>query len=416
MEAEISSNVVFEFLTDSTKRITSLRGGTRSGKTTNTLIYWVTRLLQEHGKVLTIARQTMPALRASAMRDFFEILNRLTLYDESCHNKTSNEYHLHGNLVEFVGLSESMRVRGRKRNYLFLNEANESELEAFRQLAFRTTDKIVLDYNPSEAFSWIYDDVETREDCDMLVTTYLDNPFLEASLVAEIERLREADADYWKVYGLGEPGSGSSRVFTHWRETTTIPEVGIKVYGLDFGYNNPTALLEATYADRVLYWREMLYESKLTTSDLIGKLKTLPELYDAEKGRARGAEIIADSAEPKTIEEIARAGFQIRAAYKDVKDTIDFIKSCPLRVDANSPNLLREIKRYSWKTDRNGKVLDEVIKFDDHLMDGGRYGSYAIHLGETGGAISVGSTAGGTVGTQQSAAASILGRLVGAAA
>lgn len=375
MEATIETSVVFEFLEESTARITSLRGGTRSGKTINTLIYWIIRLLKESGKVLTIGRETMPALRATAMRDFFDLLNRLHLYDPAKHNKSSHEYTLNGNLVEFVGLKEDRRVRGRKRNYLFLNEANECDLEAFRQLAFRTTEKIVIDYNPSEPFSWVYDDVETREDCDLLVTTYRDNPFLEPSIVAEIERLKDADNDYWKVYGLGERSSGSALIFTHWKEVTTIPE-GERKYGLDFGYNNPTALIEVTMHDNELFWRELLYQTKLTTADLIEKLKGFPEL--------EGGQIIADSAEPKTIEEIARAGFNIYPAYKNVEDTVDFIKSKPLRIHAESSNLLREIKRYSWKTDRDGKLMDEVIKFDDHLLDAGRYASYEFNEGDTG--------------------------------
>ncbi len=367
MEAVIKTNVVFEFLSESAVRITSLRGGTRSGKTTNTLIYWIVRLLQETGKTLTIARQTMPALRASAMRDFFGLLENLGLYDESFHNKTSNEYTLHGNLVEFIGLNESMRVRGRKRDYLFLNEANECALEAFRQLAFRTTEKIVIDYNPSEAFSWIYDDVETRNDCDLLVTNYTDNKFLDQSIIDEIERLKDADADYWNIYGLGQIGAGGSRIYTHWREVSLIPE-GEMVYGLDFGYNNPTALCKVTMLDNTLYWREMLYESKLTNADLIERLKTFPEL----KGRL----IIADAAEPQRIEEISRAGFRIQPAFKLVKDTVDFVKSKPLRILETSGNLLREIKRYSWKTDKSGTLTDEVVKFDDHLLDAGRYASF----------------------------------------
>lgn len=367
MEAILQTNTVFEFLNESPSRITSLRGGTRSGKTTNALIYWIATLMQRTGKTLTIARQTMPALRASAMRDFFTIIENLGLYSESNHNKTNNEYTLNGNLVEFIGLNESMRVRGRKRDYLFLNEANECDLEAFRQLAFRTTEKIVIDYNPSDAFSWIYDDVETRDDCDLLVTTYKDNPFLEQSIIDEIERLKDADADYWNIYGLGQIGSGGSRIYTHWRETEVIPN-GEKVYGLDFGYNNPTALAEVTMFDNTLFWREMLYEAKLTNADLIERLKAMPEL--------KNNLIIADAAEPQRIEEIKRAGFRIEPAFKLVKDTVDFVKSKPLRIDANSSNLIREIKRYSWKTDKNGNLLDEVVKFDDHVLDACRYASF----------------------------------------
>ncbi|MDQ3747983.1 MAG: phage terminase large subunit [Acidobacteriota bacterium] len=334
------------------------------------MAYLIWMLDQTTGKTLTIARQTMPALRASAMRDFFDILNRLGSYAEANHNKTANEYTYNNNLIEFIGLNESMRVRGRKRDYLFLNEANECDLESFRQLSLRTTEKIIIDYNPSEAFSWIYDDVETRDDCDLLVTNYKDNPFLEQSIIDEIERLKDADEDYWNIYGLGLIGAGGTRIFTHWREIadSLYPEEdkGQTVYGLDFGYNHPTALSEVTYYDNELYWKEILYQSKLTNSDLIELLKTLPRHL-----------IIADAAEPQRIEEIRRAGLIIEAAdKKSIKDTIDFVKSKPLKITASSQNLLREIKRYSWKSDKSGNLTDEVVKFDDDLCDSCRYGSY----------------------------------------
>lgn len=373
---KVQTNRVFRTLNNSRTRITSLRGGTRSGKTYNVLLFLILVWARvARGEVCTVARNTMPALRASAMRDFFEILNRLNLYREASHNKTNNEYQLGSNLFEFIGVDQSDRVKGRKRSVLFLNEANENELESFRQLALRTTEKIILDYNPSDAFSWIYDSVETRDDCELCVTTYKDNPFLEESLVSEIERLKDADEDYWKIYGLGEIGSGSSRILTHWRTVTDAAYPhgkGEATYGLDFGYNNPTALTETRLYDDELFWREMLYQTKLTTADLIEKLKEFPEL--------KGGRIVADAAEPKTIEEISRAGFDIVAGHKGVKDTVDFIKSKPLHIHEGSANLLREAKRYSWKVDKKtGKVLDEVVKFDDHAIDGGRYGSYALH-------------------------------------
>lgn len=143
---------------------------------------------------------------------------------------------------------------------------------------------------------------------------------------------------------------------------------GQTVYGLDFGFNNPSSLVEVTFYDNTLYWRELLYESKLTNADLINKLKGIPEL--------RGQLIVADSAEPQRIEEIRRAGFRIQPAYKIHKDTIDFVKSKPLRIHSESGNLLREVKRYSWKQDKNGVLLDEVVKFDDHALDAGRYASF----------------------------------------
>lgn len=367
----IRTNKVFQILSNSDKRITSLRGGTRSGKTYNVLLWFVMKYLQETGNVLTIARQTMPALKASAMRDFFEILDTLNLYNEADHNKTNNEYELNGNLIEFIGLSESARIRGRKRTDAFINEINETSLDAFRQLAFRTKRKIVADYNPSDPYSWVYDDVESREDCEVHVTTYKDNPFLEPELVREIEMLMDSDQEYWNIYGLGLIGTGAMRVWTHWRETKGEEwpyDRGETVYGLDFGFNNPSALCEVTHYDNTLFWREMLYESKLTNADLIRKLHGIPEL--------RGKLILADAAEPQRIEEIRRAGFRCQPAYKIVKDTVDFVKSKPLRIHAESGNLMREIKKLSWKTDKNGLLLDEIVKFDDHLCDAGRYASF----------------------------------------
>ena len=364
----IRTNKVFQLLESSDKRITSLRGGTRSGKTYNVLIWFVMRYLKETGRTLTIARETMPALKASAMRDFFEILDVLGLYKEADHNRTRNEYTLNGNLIEFIGVSESDRVRGRKRDDLFINEVNEITLDSWRQLSFRTTRKIVIDYNPSEPEGFVYDDIESREDCDLFVTTYKDNPFLEDAIVAEIERLQDADEEYWQVYGLGQPGSGATKIYSHWRDGEP-PAAGQKVYGLDFGYNNPTALVEVTLHDNVLYWKELLYESKLTNSDLIAKLKTF---------RFEGP-IIADCAEPNRIEEISREGFNIQPANKAVKDGIDFVKSHPLRIDTSGTNLTREIKRYAWKLDKvSQKPTDEPVKFDDHLMDAGRYASYSL--------------------------------------
>lgn len=349
-----------------------MRGGTRSGKTYNILIFLIIYALGVRGKIITVARQTMPSNRTTAMRDFFEILETLNLYDEKNHNKTASEYNLNGNLFEFIGLTESRRVRGRKRHIGYINEANETKYETFMQLAFRTTEKIIIDYNPSETYSYIYDQVENREDCDLLVTTYKDNPFLEKELVREIELLKDANPEYWKVYGLGEVAGNQKLIFSHFKQISeaNFPfERGEKILGLDFGYNNPSALVESTLWENTLHWRELLYEAKLTNSQLIEKLKFIPEAYKYP--------IFADCAEPDRIEEIRSAGFDCRPAYKNHKTTIDFVQSKPLRILESSGNGLREIKKYSWKTDKDGNIIDgEVVDFDNHFCDGGRYASY----------------------------------------
>ena len=179
----IDTNVVFKHLQQSDKRITVEQGGTRSGKTYNILLWIILAYShQNKGKTITICRKTFPALRASVLRDFIDILRSLNAYREEHHNKSSSEYHLNGNLIEFISLDQPQKIRGRKRDLLYINEANELYWEDWQQLIFRTTGKVILDYNPSDTFHWIYDKVIPREDSDFYQTTYLDNPFLGAKV------------------------------------------------------------------------------------------------------------------------------------------------------------------------------------------------------------------------------------------
>lgn len=351
----------------SQKRIAVNQGGTRSGKT-----YSILQVLCEYcsenedtGAVVTVVRKTLPALRGSAYRDFLEVLNTEGWYSEDNHNKSEMTYALFGNLVEFISVDQPQKIRGRKRNICFINEANELTWEDFFQLNIRTTDKIILDYNPSDEFHWIYDKLIPRDDADFFVTTYRDNPFLPKELIEEIERLQEADETHWQVYGLGQRGQSKETIYTHWKLCKEIPD-GETWYGLDFGYNNPSALVRITFKDGIIYADEMLYQNKLTTNDLAEKLK--------EFGISRSDEIFCDNAEPKTIEELFRCGFNAKPCEKkDIKEGIRKVKSLPLLITERSTNILKEIKGYKWKVDKNEMVLDEPVKFNDHSMDAMRY-------------------------------------------
>ena len=366
---EVTTNVVFEVLNNSKKRISVMQGGTRSGKTYNVLTWFIVKLLQEKGKTLTICRSSLPSIKGSVMRDFIEILSKYGLYSEEKHNKSENLYFLNGNTVEFVSTDQPQKIRGRKRHYLFINEANEVNYESWMQLALRTTDKIVLDYNPSDYYSWIYDKVIPREDTDFTITTYKDNPFLDKNIIAEIERLKDADHEYWRVYGLGERAISEATIYSHWRRRRNFPEGGEVFYGLDFGYNNQTALVRVKNFDGDLYVEQLIYDTKMSTSLLIDRLKSM--------GLSRRDEIFADAAEPKTIAEINKAGFNLKSATKDVFAGINKVKSFPLFVKSESLDLLDEIKNYKWKTDHDGNTMDEPVKFRDHLMDAMRYAIYS---------------------------------------
>ena len=195
----IQTTKVFKQFIASDKRINVFQGGTRSGKTYNIVLAWIVKLHQEDNKILTVCRETMPSLKNTVFRDFIEILKKLDLFDINCLSKSDMTYQLGTNLIEFRNLDDDQKIRGAKRDYLYINEANEVPQPIFKQLLFRTTGKIVLDYNPSDEFHWIYDDVLTRDDCDFFKSTYLDNPFLPEEQVKEIERLKELDLNYWRI-------------------------------------------------------------------------------------------------------------------------------------------------------------------------------------------------------------------------
>lgn len=369
MNAKLQTNKVYEILSDSKKRITVMQGGSRSGKTYNILIWFIVKLLQENGKTLTIVRQSLPSIKGTVLRDFIDILSRLGIYSEDNHNKTDQIYSLNGNIVEFVSADQPQKIRGRARTYLFCNEANELTYEAWMQLIMRTEGKIVIDYNPSDLSSWIYDSVIPRDDADFHITTFRDNPFLPNELVLELERLKDADPNYWTIYGLGERGLSQDLIYSHWKTTEQMPEDGEVVYGLDFGFNVPTALVKVVFHEDAAYCQELIYEPKMTTDDVIERLKTL--------GIEKWDDLYCDAAEPKTIESIVRGGFNAKPANKDVFQGINTVKATPLFIHQDSVNLLKEIKNYRWKTDRNGNKLDAPVKFNDHILDALRYGIFS---------------------------------------
>ena len=358
-------------LKGSRKRIVINQGGTRSGKTYSTLqvLCEYCQRNRDSGAIISVIRKTLPALKGSAYRDFLEILQREGWYSENDHNKSEMYYNLFGNLFEFISVDQPQKIRGRKRTICFINEANELTWEDFFQLNIRTSDKIIVDYNPSDEFHWIYEKLQIREDADFFVSTYLNNPFLPQELIDEIELLRQADDNYWRVYGLGERGISQETVYTHW-SYGEFPEDCEVASGVDFGYNVPLTVAKIGFKEASCYVSEALYETKLTTNDLIERLKGL--------GIERSDELFCDNAEPKTIEELCRAGYNAKPAEKDVYAGIQKVKSMPLIVTPESANLIKEIKSYKWKLDKNGKIHpDEVpVKFNDHAMDAMRYGIY----------------------------------------
>jgi len=369
---EITTNKIFKHLENSTKRITIEQGGSRSGKTYNILMWLIFAYSNRNsGKTITICRKTFPALRASSMRDFFDILKKYDLYKEANHNKSNSEYLLNNNLFEFISLDQPQKVRGRKRDMLYINEANELYFEDWQQLILRTTDKAILDYNPSDEFHFIYEKIKPRDDAEFFITTYKDNPFLDIETLNEIERLRFVDENYWKIYGLGQVGSSQALIFRI-NECNSIPaEAKFLSYGMDFGFtNDPTTLVAIYQQGDNIYLKELLYQTGLTNRDINEKLK----LHSVDR-----KEIFADSAEPKSIEELYRMGWNIKPATKgqgSVNIGIDMMKRYQIHVTKDSVNMIKEFRNYKWQEDKNGNVLNTPVDMFNHTIDAIRYGLY----------------------------------------
>jgi phage terminase large subunit len=350
-------------------RVIANQGSTRSGKT-----YSISQLLAlyiPHKEKVTISvvSPSLPHLKRGARRDILQILEDALIYSDEAFNKTDNVYHYpNGSYIEFFGAEDSGKVRGPGRDILYINEANLLPQSIYQQLALRTKQTIFLDFNPVDESSWVYD-VADKETNLLIHSTYKDNPFLPKEQVLEIESLKDADENLWKVFGLGERGKSTEIIYTHWK-AGQFADKGEVVYGLDFGYSVPTALVKVCFDEGQTFVKELLYETKLTTTDLIERLKTL----DIN----RSDEIYCDAAEPKTIEELVRAGFNAKPAEKDVYAGIQKVKSQPLIITPDSVNLIKEIRSYKWKVDKDGKVHpdEQPVKMWDHLCDAMRYAIY----------------------------------------
>lgn len=346
-------------------------GSTRSSKTYS-VVQALISVAKEEKTSISIVSPSLPHLKKGAQRDFLNIMNDWMLFDEEQFNRTDQIYTFpQGGYIEFFGAEDSKKVRGPGRKILYVNELNLLHKATYTQMAIRTEDLIIFDYNPIDEFSYVYE-LADSSDCKLIHSTYLNNKAnLSPGQIAEIESLKDADENLWKVFGLGLRGTSSETIYTHWKIVDEMPNRGEKVNGQDFGYNVPSALLDIEFYEGGLYWDELIYEPKLTTNDLIERYKDI--------GQPKNKPIYCDNAEPKTIEEINRAGFNALPADKDVTEGIRKVKSMPLYITRRSVNTLKEIRSYKWRKDKDDRVLDEPVKFNDHAMDAGRYGTFT-HL------------------------------------
>lgn len=349
------------------KRFICNQGGSRSSKTYSIIQLLIYLCLVTPKLQVSVVRKSFPALRGSVLRDFVEIMNELGLYDINNHNKTEQRYIFSNkSSIEFFSIDDSQKVRGRKRDICYCNEGNELTREDYLQLNMRTSKCLFIDFNPSDDEHYLYE-LMKEDNAILIKSTYLDNIYLSDDIKKEIANLINVDENYYKIYALGERPIPNTRIYTHFRQIESMPPVDDWCYGIDFGYNHPTCLLKISWSDGNVYVKEELYKSNLTSQDIITELNNL--------GIDKKKYCFADYARPEIIEDLRRAGFNMKEAIKDVKEGIMSVKMSKIFVDKTSLNVWKEFKMYSWKTNKE-QILDEPVKLYDDAMDALRYAIY----------------------------------------
>ena len=370
------------------KRIKIIQGGTSAGKTFGIIPVLIDKAARHEGLEISIVAETIPHLRRGALRDFLKIMKWTGRFFEDRFNKSLLRYEFaNGSVIEFFSADDSSKLRGARRDILYINECNNVTFDSYNELAIRTRKEVYLDFNPANEF-WVHTELKDEPDSDFLILTYKDNEALDQSIIEQIEKNKEKAktstywANWWKVYGEGQLGMLEGVVFSNWKQIDTIPkEAKLLGIGLDFGYtNDPTAIIEIYNYNGQRIVNELVYQTGLLNSEIA---KLLP----------KHVPVYADSSEPKSIDEIKRFGVIIKGVTKG-KDSInygiDVIQRNEYLVTANSGNLIKELRSYIWDTDKQGKRLNKPIDFNNHAIDafryhemetlgiGANYGSYAI--------------------------------------
>lgn len=376
----MKSNPNFRHLKRSvpSNRVTLLQGGTRSGKTWSIIYYIIWMCDQYDDLEIDIVRDTFTALKATVWKDFKQVLLDIGEYNPNNHNKTDHIYHLNGNTINYYGADNPEKIHGRSRDILWINEAQHMDRETVDQLFPRTRQRIIADYNPALPLDhWLDDYMHTFKP---FISTYKDNPHLTKQQVLDIES-RKNNEYWWKVYGCGERTQPVGAIFSNWDTgefDTSLPYI----YGQDFGYSvDPTTLVKIAVDDkrRVLYVDELLYEPGLTTSDIHTHL--VKHVTDREL-------IIADSAEPRLIDELKHKGLNIKPTVKgpdSVRAGIKRMQDYKIVATPRSVNVIKELNNYVWHDKKSDTPIDafnhgiDAIRYAFmYLKDKPNYGKYSI--------------------------------------
>ncbi len=350
-----------------------IQGGTSASKTFSILLALIDQAIKENMLEISVVSESIPHLRRGAIKDFLKLMIMTGRYRDSQWNRSSLKYTFtNGSYIEFFSVEQPDKLRGARRNTLYVNEANNVPFEAYNQLAIRTSGDIWIDFNPTANF-WAHTEVVGNDDADFITLTYLDNEALPDTIVADIESAREKAkestywANWWKVYGLGQVGSLEGVCIPDWKEIDLPTEARLLCYGMDFGYSNdPTTLIGLYKYNDTYVFDEVIYQKKMLNSDIsdLFKAKEIKEI------------VYADSAEPKSIAELNTYGHQVLPCTKG-KDSIvygiNLINQNKIFVTRRSKNLIKELQSYTWLKDREGNTVNKPIDAFNHCIDAARY-------------------------------------------
>ncbi|MDD5178334.1 MAG: terminase large subunit [Candidatus Nanoarchaeia archaeon] len=357
------------------KRIRIVQGGTSASKTISIIIYLIALAQKDEEPTLTsIVSESFPHLRRGAERDFLMIMKEHRYFKDKQWDKTNHIYSFEtGSQIEFFSVDQPEKVRGARRDRLFINEANNIPFNAFEELEVRTKDIIFIDYNPTNEF-WLFTDViPKRTDTETVVLTYKDNEALSPEIIASIEQ-RKNRKDWWQVYGLGLLGELEGKIYKDWKIIDEVPhEASLERYGLDFGYSNDPSALIAIYKYNSGYILDEIAFSKGLSNK---------QIVDIIQSQATSI-VVADCSEPKSIDEIKSYGIPIVASQKgkdSVRSGIQFVQRQRISMTKRSIDLIKEFRNYLWETDKDGKILNIPEHQFSHSMDAVRYAlSYNIN-------------------------------------
>lgn len=358
------------------KFVKGIQGGTSAGKTFGILPIEIDYLIKNPRTETSVVAESFPHLRRGAMKDFKKIMYETGRWVDEHWRVTDSTYTFaNGSAIEFFSADNDSKLRGARRDRLYMNEANNMTFHAYTELASRTKQSVTLDWNPVAPF-WFHEELANDNDVDMLIIDYRDNEACPESAKNFILKAKDKSAtstfwaNWYNVYGLGQIGSLQGTIFNNWQQCESIPiDAEFISYGMDWGFtNDPTTLIACYRFNGALYFKELIYQTGLTNNDIIAKLETL--------GVQRHQMIVADSAEPKSIEDIRRAGYRIEGAKKgpdSIRNGIDTLLAYDMFITKDSLNTIKELRNYKWATDKDGKQTNIPEGGNEHGIDSIRY-------------------------------------------